>query len=67
MKKHLYSSDIFGTIQAPVSKSIMQRALVAALLSKRETVLHNIGYSNDDIARFTIFFRIHPPKFFAWL
>lgn len=49
MKKQLFSSTIFGTITAPVSKSVMQRALVAALLDHRKVILHNIGQSNDDV------------------
>ncbi|MES1159918.1 MAG: 3-phosphoshikimate 1-carboxyvinyltransferase, partial [Bacteroidota bacterium] len=43
-------STIKGTIQAPTSKSSMQRACAAALLSKGETVIRNPGYSNDDKA-----------------
>ena len=43
-------SDIKGTVQAPVSKSSMQRAVAAALLHLGETVIHRPGYSNDDKA-----------------
>jgi len=39
-----------GTIQAPASKSSMQRACAAALLSRAETTVLNPGYSNDDRA-----------------
>jgi 3-phosphoshikimate 1-carboxyvinyltransferase len=39
-----------GTIQAPVSKSSMQRACAAALLSYGETIIRHPGYSNDDKA-----------------
>ena len=43
-------SVIRGILQAPASKSSMQRACAAALLSKGETVIRNPGYSNDDRA-----------------
>lgn len=43
-------SAITGTIQAPASKSSMQRACAAALLHKGETVIHHPGSSNDDKA-----------------
>jgi 3-phosphoshikimate 1-carboxyvinyltransferase len=43
-------SVIRGFIQAPTSKSSMQRACAAALLSKGETIIRNPGYSNDDKA-----------------
>ena len=49
MKKNIYPSRIFGKVTAPVSKSVMQRALIAALLSNRPVVLHHVGYSNDDV------------------
>jgi 3-phosphoshikimate 1-carboxyvinyltransferase len=39
-----------GRIEAPASKSSMQRALAAALIRKGETVIHNPGTSNDDQA-----------------
>jgi len=39
-----------GDIQAPASKSSMQRACAAALLNKAETVIYNPGHSNDDKA-----------------
>lgn len=37
-------------MQAPASKSSMQRACAAALLSKGETFIHHPGHSNDDKA-----------------
>lgn len=43
-------SAIKGIIQAPASKSSMQRACAAALLSKGQTLIKNPGYSNDDKA-----------------
>lgn len=43
-------SSISGTIKAPASKSSMQRACAAALLSKGTTIISNPGNSNDDLA-----------------
>lgn len=43
-------SDVSGNILAPASKSSMQRACAAALLSKGTTTILNPGNSNDDLA-----------------
>ncbi|MEP6615823.1 MAG: 3-phosphoshikimate 1-carboxyvinyltransferase [Ginsengibacter sp.] len=43
-------SRISGTIQAPASKSSMQRACAAAFLYNGTTVIRNPGSSNDDLA-----------------
>ncbi len=43
-------SDIKGVIQAPTSKSSMQRACAAALLTPGATEIFNPGKSNDDLA-----------------
>ena len=43
-------SHIKGTIQAPASKSSMQRACAAALLFDGESLIKNPGHSNDDKA-----------------
>ncbi len=43
-------SSVTGTIQAAASKSSMQRACAAALLSKGTTTIVHPGKSNDDIA-----------------
>ncbi|HEV2355309.1 MAG TPA: 3-phosphoshikimate 1-carboxyvinyltransferase, partial [Puia sp.] len=43
-------SKLSGTIQAPASKSSMQRACAAALLHTGQTVIHHPGHSNDDKA-----------------
>ncbi|MGM0498350.1 MAG: 3-phosphoshikimate 1-carboxyvinyltransferase [Bacteroidota bacterium] len=45
----VYPSSPSGKIQVPPSKSYMQRALVAGLLSDGYTKISNPGYSNDDI------------------
>ena len=43
-------SIISGNVHAPASKSSMQRACAAALINDGETILHNPGKSNDDLA-----------------
>ena len=43
-------SNISGSIQAPASKSSMQRACAAALLHRGESIIHHAGHSNDDRA-----------------
>lgn len=43
-------SGIKGSIQAPTSKSSMQRACAAALLTRGTTIIKNPGSSNDDRA-----------------
>jgi 3-phosphoshikimate 1-carboxyvinyltransferase len=43
-------SALSGVIQAPASKSSMQRACAAALLRVGETIIRHPGHSNDDRA-----------------
>jgi 3-phosphoshikimate 1-carboxyvinyltransferase len=50
MKVTIHPSKLSGVIQANASKSSMQRACAAALLSKAKTGLYNPGHSNDDKA-----------------
>lgn len=50
MKVTIQPSQLKGIIQAPASKSSMQRACAAALLAKGETIIQNPGRSNDDKA-----------------
>lgn len=47
-------STVKGTIQAPTSKSSMQRACAAALLVKGKSVIKNPGFSNDDKAAMNV-------------
>jgi 3-phosphoshikimate 1-carboxyvinyltransferase len=47
-------SIVKGELQAPASKSCMQRACAAALLKGGTTVIHNYGTSNDDKAAIEI-------------
>src|SRR5688572_2567923 len=50
MKVTIQPSQLKGIIQAPASKSSMQRACAAALLSKGTSTIYNPGHSNDDEA-----------------
>ena len=50
----LRPSKLSGMIQAPASKSSMQRALAAALLKKGTSIIKNPGHSNDDKAAMEI-------------
>jgi 3-phosphoshikimate 1-carboxyvinyltransferase len=43
-------SNISGVLSAPASKSSMQRACAAALLSQGTSIIRNPGHSNDDKA-----------------
>jgi len=54
LKVTIHPSQLNGIIQAPASKSSMQRACAAALLSQGETHIHNPGHSNDDRAALDI-------------
>lgn len=45
---------ISGSVTANASKSAMQRACAAALLKKGDTIIHNPGNSNDDLAALAI-------------
>jgi len=50
MQTTIHPCSLAGVIQAPASKSSMQRACAAALLNKAETTIYNPGHSNDDKA-----------------
>jgi 3-phosphoshikimate 1-carboxyvinyltransferase len=50
----IHPSSIKGTLQAPPSKSCMQRACAAALLKGGKTIIKNYGSSNDDKAAIEI-------------
>jgi 3-phosphoshikimate 1-carboxyvinyltransferase len=58
MKVTINPSQLRGSIQAPASKSSMQRACAAALLVKGFSQLHNPGHSNDDKAALDIIQRL---------
>jgi 3-phosphoshikimate 1-carboxyvinyltransferase len=48
MKVNISPTTIKGTVIAPASKSLMQRACAAALLRSGETTIVNYGKSDDD-------------------
>ncbi len=50
----IHPSHISGMLQAPASKSSMQRACALALLHDGETTIVNPGKSNDDLAALDI-------------
>lgn len=50
MKKYVYPSEICGTIAAPASKSVMQRAVAAALLADGKSVLIHPSFCDDSTA-----------------
>ena len=50
MNVTIFPSVIKGNLQAPSSKSSMQRACAAALISKTKSHIINPGVSNDDLA-----------------
>ena len=50
MIQKINPSQIFGSVDAPPSKSYAQRALAAALLAKGTTTLRNPSRCNDALA-----------------
>ena len=54
MKAIIQPSSVRGTVQAPPSKSAMQRACAAALIRKGRSIIHNPGFSADDRAAISI-------------
>jgi 3-phosphoshikimate 1-carboxyvinyltransferase len=50
MKVTISPSAIQGSLRVPASKSSMQRACAAALLSQTQSIIRNPGSSNDDLA-----------------
>lgn len=54
MQVLIHPSPVKGTLIAPASKSVMQRACAAALLRGGQTVIHNYGRSDDDQAALRI-------------
>lgn len=47
-------SRISGVVEAPASKSAMQRACAAALVRTGESIIHRPGRSNDDLAALAV-------------
>lgn len=51
-------SSLKGRVDAPASKSSMQRACAAALLMKGSSIIRNPGHCNDDLAAMDIIRRL---------
>ncbi|MFA4838060.1 MAG: 3-phosphoshikimate 1-carboxyvinyltransferase [Candidatus Neomarinimicrobiota bacterium] len=54
MKKSVRHSVINGKLRAPASKSLMQRAIAAALLTDGETTLRNPTFCADSLAALSV-------------
>lgn len=54
MKVKIYPGGVQGSIVAPASKSLSQRALAAALLRPEKTILSGVGRSEDELAALEI-------------
>lgn len=54
MTKSVSASEVSGTVVAPASKSVAQRAVVAALLANGTSTLHNLTLCNDTEAALEI-------------
>ena len=54
MERYLEPSSIKGTIKAPASKSMTQRAIAAALLADGQSIIHNPSYCDDSLAAMSI-------------
>jgi 3-phosphoshikimate 1-carboxyvinyltransferase len=54
MKKLIKPSHLKGILSAPSSKSMMQRAVAAAILSNGTTVITNASFCNDSLAALSI-------------
>lgn len=50
MKKLVKPSAVKGTVQAPASKSVAQRAIALATLAEGQSIIYNAGNSNDCLA-----------------
>jgi 3-phosphoshikimate 1-carboxyvinyltransferase len=50
MERYIEPSTIEGTISAPTSKSMTQRAIAAALLADGESIILNPSYCDDSLA-----------------
>lgn len=54
MDKYVFPSKITGQVNAPASKSFMQRAIALAVLSNHETMIENPSRCNDALAGLNI-------------
>lgn len=54
MERYIEPSAIKGTVNAPASKSMTQRAIAAALLADGQSIIHNPSYCDDSLAAMSI-------------
>ncbi|HPW66901.1 MAG TPA: 3-phosphoshikimate 1-carboxyvinyltransferase [Salinivirgaceae bacterium] len=54
MKKKICSSTVKGTVQAPASKSVAQRAIALATLAEGVSTIKNVGSSDDVLATINV-------------
>jgi len=54
MERYVDPSSIKGTIKAPSSKSMTQRAIAAALLTNGQSIIYNPSYCDDSLAAMSI-------------
>lgn len=54
MERYFDPSKLNGTVRAPSSKSMTQRAIAAALLAEGESVIRNPSYCDDSLAAMSI-------------
>lgn len=54
MERYIDPSPLKGTVKAPSSKSMTQRAIAAALLADGQSIIHNPSYCDDSLAAMSI-------------
>ncbi len=54
MERYFDPSELNGTVRAPSSKSMTQRAIAAALLANGESIIRNPSYCDDSLAAMSI-------------
>jgi 3-phosphoshikimate 1-carboxyvinyltransferase len=54
MERHIEPSKVEGTIKAPSSKSMTQRAIAAAILAEGQSTILNPSYCDDSLAAMSI-------------
>jgi 3-phosphoshikimate 1-carboxyvinyltransferase len=54
MERYVDPSAVKGTIKAPSSKSMTQRAIAAALLTNGQSIIYNPSYCDDSLAAMSI-------------
>lgn len=54
MERYIDPSTLKGTVKAPSSKSMTQRAIAAAMLADGPSIIHNPSYCDDSLAAMSI-------------